>query len=638
MRPLVLLWFVGALLGTTPWTLTATAQPPESPPPSAESGAGEEPSREEFASEEPAREEPPRTRRAADVPAAEPAPPAPQKSWAEEAQAKIDGVAWGRVGQLALLAVLSVAWIAATDWVNRDSQIYELGYKKWNPIVFFPCALLLVGLAFVPMPFYVRLGLIAVAYLATIIPYVVVHNRGVEPHQTVLTAGWWRHVMAALLTSIGIKVSGERAAAYEKGAPVDLIAMGASDPNVDNANLIKARQSPGYLLLKDLIVEMVKRRAERVMLDYGQAAVAVRYEIDGVWHADDARDRESSDVMLAVMKTLANLNMSERRKKQEGKFAAKYEGRSYLCPVVSQGVPSGERVVVTLLGDKSRPTSYEDLGMREGLRKEWEELMALDRGLLVFSTMPGGGLTTITDVSLDETDRLMRDFVAIEDVHHREREIQNINVTTYDSAAGQSPITILPKLIRTYPNVYILRDFSDVAAAKSLMTEIQDERLVITGIPARDGAEALVRMLKLKIPQKLFASAVTAVLYQRLIRKLCPDCKVGYPPPPDVLKRLGIPVGKVQQLFRPPKPEEIEKPCLTCRGLGYQGRTGLFELIKVNDAMREILAKQPSADLLRKAARAAQQRSLQEEGILLVARGVTSLPELMRVLKTETKK
>jgi type II secretory ATPase GspE/PulE/Tfp pilus assembly ATPase PilB-like protein len=453
----------------------------------------------------------------------------------------------------------------------------------------------------------------------------------------VLTGSWWRFLTAGLLGKLGVKVATERQAEYQKGAPVELIAMGADDANLDNVNLLKARQSPGYLLLKDLIAEMVDRRAAKVLLDYGQQGVAVRHEIDGVWHAGEARDRESADVMLAVIKTLSNLSVNERKKKQAGQFAAKYLGKKHLCPVVSQGVPSGERVQVTLITDKSRLTTYESLGMRDALQKEWEEIMAADRGLVVFSALPGGGLTTLTDVSLEETDRLMRDFVAIESVQRREREIQNINVSTFDPAAGETAAGLLPKLIRTYPNVYILRDFSDVDAAKLLMEQIEDERLVVTAIPARDGAEALLRLLQLKIPQKLFAETVTAVLYQRLIRKLCPDCKVGYPPPPDVLKKLGIPAGKVQQFFRPPKPEEIEKPCETCRGIGYYGRTGVFELLKVNDPMRQLLVQQPQVDLLRKAARASHQRSLQEEGILLVARGVTSLPELMRALKPDEK-
>ena len=137
----------------------------------------------------------------------------------------------------------------------------------------------------------------------------------------------------------------------------------------------------------------------------------------------------------------------------------------------------------------------------------------------------------------------------------------------------------------------------------------------------------------MKVPAKEFAPVIKAVLYQRLIRLLCPDCKVGYTPPPEVLKKMGIPTGKVEQLYRPPKPEEIDKPCRACQGMGYQGRTGIFELLVVNDQIREILVKQPKLDLLKKAARASHQRLLQEEGILLVAKGVTSIPELMRVLK-----
>ena len=124
-----------------------------------------------------------------------------------------------------------------------------------------------------------------------------------------------------------------------------------------------------------------------------------------------------------------------------------------------------------------------------------------------------------------------------------------------------------------------------------------------------------------------------AVLYERLIRKLCPDCKVGYAPPAEVLKKLGIPPGKVEQLYRTPKPEEVDKPCKTCQALGYLGRTGLFELLVVTDQMREILIKQPKLELLKQAARAAHQRSLQEEGVLLVAQGITSLQELQRVLQ-----
>ena len=531
------------------------------------------------------------------------------------------------------LVVIFLIWVAAGDWVNRDNQIHGLGWHKWSLIYYLPFLLITFLLFFLPAPTWLRALLMFLTFAFSWVPYVLVHNKNVEPHETVLTGSWWRYAMASMLSSVGIKMSSERKADYEKGVQVDLMAMGAEDASTNSVNLIAARQSPGYLLLKEAIAGIVSRRADKLMLDFTQQGVTVRYEIDGVWHNGEPRDRESSDVMLAVIKTLANLNVKDRKSKQQGQFGAKYEGKTYICPVVTQGVATGERVVISRIGEKQHMAHYEDLGMREGLQKQWAELMGAESGLLIFSSLPGGGLTTMMNVSLEETDRLMRDFAAIEEVSNREHDLQNISVTTYDASKGETPATIIPTLIRTYPNVYVLRDMTDVEAAKLLFKEVQDEHLVVTSIRAKEAAEALLRFLQLKMPAKEFAKVTKGVLYQRLIRKLCTDCKVGYTPSADVLRKLGIPAGKVEQLYRPPKPEEIEKPCKTCQGLGYVGRTGLFELLTVNDKMREILIKQPKLSLLKEAARAARQRSLQEEGILLVAQGTTSLQELTRVLQ-----
>ncbi len=539
----------------------------------------------------------------------------------------------GAILKVLALVVIFFLWVQASNWVNQDSQIHRIGYQKWNSIIFFPFVIVGVALLFLPLQTLIRAPIWLVMFLATWIPYVVAHNKRVQPHQMVLTGSWWRYVFASAMSKIGIKMSAERKAEYEKGAPVELLAMGAEDANADNANLLSARNSPGYLLLKDVIVDMVDRRSEKAMFDYTKTGVNVRYEIDGVWHAGEPRERDAGDVMLAVIKTLANLSVKDRRNKQAGQFGAKYQGKSFFCPVVTQGVSTGERVTITRLGEQQHFETYDDLGMREGIQEQWSNLMAAEQGMLILSTLPSGGLTTITNVSVESTDRLMRDFAAIEDVHHPEAEIQNLSVTTYDSAASETPATILPRLIRTYPNVYVCRDLVDVESANLLFNEVRDERLLITTVRARTAAEVLLRILQMKVPAKEFAAIVTGVLYQRLVRTLCPDCKVGYTPPAEVWKKLGIPAGKIESLYRPPKPEEIEKPCTACQGIGYRGRTGIFELLVVNGPMREILVKQPKIELLKKAARAARQRSLQEEGILLVAKGLTSLQELQRVLK-----
>ena len=114
-----------------------------------------------------------------------------------------------------------------------------------------------------------------------------------------------------------------------------------------------------------------------------------------------------------------------------------------------------------LLGGYQRNfKTYEDLGMRPKLAEQWSALMASDKGFMIIAAMPEGGITTLTDVSLMETDRLLRDFASIEEEHHREREIENIEVTTYDAAKGETPAKIIPALIRKYPNVYVLREFT----------------------------------------------------------------------------------------------------------------------------------------------------------------------------------
>ena len=533
--------------------------------------------------------------------------------------------------KLSGVIVLFLIWVKSADWVNQDSQIFDVGYGTWNPVICFPYAVGLVVMLFVP--FVVSYPLLWVVYLITFFTYVVVRNRNLEPYQRVFTPSWIRYEFAQVAGKVGVKIEAERLPEYEKGPKVDFVPMGAGEPEKDKANLIKSRRSPGYRVLKDLIADMTQRRCESVILDFAQQSVAVRHQIDGVWHNGDARDRESSDVMLAVLKTLANLDVSERRKKQEGHFGAKFEGKTYHCPVVSQGTKSGERVLLTLEEGKRSFSAYADLGMREALREQWAKIMGSDAGLVIISATPKHGLTTLIDVSLEETDRLLRDFFAIEPAGHTEREIENIEVHTYDADKGETPATILPKLIRLYPNVYVVRDFVDAESMVGLMKEVQDERLVVTSVPAKSAPDALLRMLQKKVPAKQLAAVVTAVLNQRLIRKLCAECKVAYEPTPDLLKKLGIPAGKIKTLYRTPKQEEADKLCRACNGVGYVGRTGIHELLIVNDEIREILVKQPKMELLQKAARGAGMRSFQEEGIFLVVKGVTSLQEVMRVMK-----
>jgi type II secretory ATPase GspE/PulE/Tfp pilus assembly ATPase PilB-like protein len=180
--------------------------------------------------------------------------------------------------------------------------------------------------------------------------------------------------------------------------------------------------------------------------------------------------------------------------------------------------------------------------------------------------------------------------------------------------------------------VVVVRDLVNGQTVDLMCREIaKNKRLMVATVRAKDAPESLLRVLALKPSQADFARSVTAVLSQRLIRKLCEHCKEAYQPQPEVLKQLGIPPDRIQAFYRPPQqPEEV---CDHCKGIGYIGRTAVFELLVVEDTLRQVLSSSPKLDTIRQAARKSGFRGFQEEGLVLVAKGITSLPELMRVLK-----
>lgn len=528
--------------------------------------------------------------------------------------------------------LMFLVWIKAVDWVNRDTVQTRMSTALWIPIVFFPFFIgFFVFALSVP---YVGFLLTLAALVTPMAVYVVFRNKKVDPHQRVFTPDYFRHFFSGKARAVGVKVDAEKKFDYQKGAPVELTAMGGVDDQANQANLIKSRQSPGFLVAKEVISDALDLRADRVMLDFTQQAVGVKHQIDGVWHDDQPRDRESGDAMLEVMKMLANLNPAERRARQDGNFGAQHQNRDYTCRISAQGVQTGERVVVLFEGAQVAIESLEAAGMRPKMVEQVKEALGGSQGLALISAMPSGGLTTTLTLTLKSLDRFMRDFYIVEDKAHTEGDVENVQHVPYDAAAGQTPADVLGALFHKDPDVIVAPNWSDAKTVAALCEQAVEDSLVIGTIRAKEAVEALLRVLALKVPARQFAPPAKAVLNVRLIRKLCEQCRQAYAPNPEMLKKLGIPAGKVQAFYRPPPaPEDPKEICQACRGIGYVGRTGIFELLAVNDKLRQAMGQQPKLETLRKVARAAGHRGLLEEGLVLVARGVTSLQELQRVLK-----
>ena len=372
------------------------------------------------------------------------------------------------------------------------------------------------------------------------------------------------------------------------------------------------------------------------MLDYTQQGAAMRALIDGVWIPREGRSREIADPALESLKVLCGLNPQDRQGRQQGTFLTEYEKAKLATSLAAQGTPTGERVVIQFEEKKISFKSLDELGMRTKLQDELRAALGLQQGFVLLSGVTGGGLRTTTDVVLHSCDRFIREFGAVEAEENRYPPVENVAVTTYKTSEGQTPADVLPKFFRTEPNVAVIRDFVNAQTVRMMCAEIPENRLMIGTIRAKDFAEAIYRVLAMGVPPAEFAKAITLVVGQRLVRKLCESCKEGYVPPPQLLKQLGIPEGRVQAFYRPPQPNAEnakQEPCQACGAIGYVRRTAVFELLTVGDAVRKVLLTDPKLDLIRQAARKDGMNSLQEEGVLLVAKGVTSLPELMRVLK-----
>ena len=429
----------------------------------------------------------------------------------------------------------------------------------------------------------------------------------------------------------------------QEGPPVKLAARGAPTPNENRANLVEARQSTGFVTVKEWIADAIDHRAERVVLDFTPTAVGVRYLVDGVWHNRTARPREASDSGLAVMKKLANLNPQERRARQEGEFAARYLQLEFTVHIISQGVETGERVVLELSGLEAHLDSLDDLGMREKLQERMKELLAEPTGLVVFSSLPDAGLTTTLRFAMRSTDRYMRDFVALVDRSKATfPEVENVDVVEYDSSAGESYEQPLRSVLLKEPDVLIIPELSDPALFQSALKQsVEESKLLVVSLRAKDAVESLVRLLALKPDIGLYSRAVLGAMSQRLIRKLCLSCRRPYKPQPQLLQKLGLPPDRIQVLYRVfnPQTDRDEEgnelpPCEVCRGIGYRERTGVFELLTPGEGFRHALEHQPRLEALRSVARQEGHRGLLEEGLWHVVKGDTALSELQRVLKT----
>ncbi len=323
--------------------------------------------------------------------------------------------------------------------------------------------------------------------------------------------------------------------------PIEFTAAGTT-PEEQKTNLKIVQPSPGFEPASELIAEAIIKDATVTVLDYTPQQVNVRFQIDGLWHAGVAMDRETGDYLLATIKQLAGLDYRERRARQEGNFGTMYQKHRQKFRLVSQGIQTGERVALYL--DYKRPPleTAAELGMRPSMIKQLSAVLEnSDLGNLLVTAVPGEGYTAAWRGVLDTCDRLTRDFFVLEEKGKLEPEVINIYPIEFDPAKGETVMSPIPQLLLKEPDVLAFPELPDGDLINQIV-ELSTTRNIpiFTRIPGKHCIDALLRVLVLKPDAQKFADRMTAVIAMRLVRKLCESCKNWLSTPSQFVAKTGF--------------------------------------------------------------------------------------------------
>ena len=428
--------------------------------------------------------------------------------------------------------------------------------------------------------------------------------------------------------------------------PLEIKTVGVAKDEAQGL-MIAARQLPGYPVALVVLANAISARADRILMDYSAQGAVVRYRIDGQWETLPPMDRPTGDAALVVYKKMFGLNPVERRAKQDAKFTTNFKNTDWVVTFTSAGVPSGERVLFQI--DTKKPTikTLSDLGMREAMQETFRGILNGDKGIVLISGPPGQGLPTSWRISLESADKYVRDFVSLENKAEPDPEIINVSQNFFESGVGESPEEQFEKMLLKQPDVLVMPSLINSYIADRVIDQITKlGKHSITRMVATDSVDAIIKLLSTyKTEAREIVKLLSGVLNQRMVRRLCDKCKQPFQPTPQLLQKLGIPTGRVQKLFQPtipPPPEqrvdakgnpiEIEI-CKKCNGRGYFGRMAIFELLTVDDKLRQVILKSAgNPDAIRQFAKQNGHLGFQEEGILACALGMTSLQEIQKMM------
>jgi type IV pilus assembly protein PilB len=381
--------------------------------------------------------------------------------------------------------------------------------------------------------------------------------------------------------------------------------------------------APAVQVVQMIITQALRDRASDIHIEPHAERIRVRYRIDGALHDMLDLPITMGPVVASRVKILAGMNIVERRRAQDGQISMEIEGRNVDIRVSTTAVLEGEKVVLRLLDKTRRMYMLGQLGMPDDMVTRLTSLLRAPYGMVICAGPTGSGKTTTLYGSLAEINTPERNVMTIEDpVEYR---VASINQIQINEAAGINFAGGLRSILRQDPDVILVGEIRDVETARIAVQAALTGHFVLSSLHATDAPAALQRLGGMGIESFLIASSVTAVISQRLVRRICNHCRESYEPSPEELAFLQTLGG-----HRPAGGFERGRGCNFCARTGYLERIGVYEMMPVTDRIRELILERASHDEVRKAARVEGMRTLNDEAARLVQTGVTTLNEVLR--------
>lgn len=526
------------------------------------------------------------------------------------------------------IVLLLFAWVNYSNWVNEDSKGLRVRPEYWNSLMLFGGVAGFLASVTVPLAF----GGLGLALMTIGLPlgmYVSERNQVVPESARVMTQKHIQHWTRKQLSKIGIHLGTREEVEKASGPPIVFIGKTSTGKRDDKTSRA-VEQSKGYVAARELVYDSIMRRCTDIHLEPKEDELSVRLRIDGVMYPTEPFDRAVGDAIVNIFKVLSAMDITERRRPQDGSFGAIVEAREIDFRVATQGTRFGEKMSLRILDQSNSVKSLENLGMRKQMQESIEKIIHQPHGLFLSCGPTGAGKSTTLYTALNSLDSSEMNIITIEDPV--EYKMETVNQIEINTKAGQTFAGSLRSVLRQDPDVVMIGEIRDEETAKVCCQAANTGHMVFSTIHANDSITALFRLIDLGVEPFMLSSSISAILAQRLGRKLCPHCKEAYKPNPDFLKQAGLSAEKVKELYRA-KENKGANRCTHCSGMGYMGRIGVFELLVVNDRMREMIRETEAMSAIKAEARKAGMLTMMEEGVRLVVRGVTSVEEIVRVVK-----